>query len=505
MVATEDNFKYRLEKYHANKNINIHDKHILSLYYTDSNGFSCILAYLYINSFTENIDYICAGNNIISRDGSYMPNFIKMEETNNIPVNLLDKTKIFLSKYKDRLKISVSYVDVNIGDVNKDNYDNLYLFSLYMIISYYSLESKDTDTTQYERLEEINSIKKEWVLGVIYSLNIKSNAGDLLKSSIQMYGQKISPDGYYYDDNGLIAYRDFSNEIHINYIMSKETFKKKTPAYSILMEYVSLSGVNYNIWDNDSIKNKLYESSKLNKKSSSRKIFIMVNEYCGNTLIDYYKTNKNIIGNLKEDPDSVNYFVFQVIHAVSILHEKGYVHGDLHVNNITIRKTHKTKKVGVQSNDTVMYKNPIDDKLCYIINFYGAYASIIDFGRSVSTRKLKDHKVYFYEKIKSVVDKKFNIGIDLDIYIKCCMMLDVYKFIESYYYLSTLENCKTSKNILQVKKKLVMFMEELIEGKHDIKKNSNVCMFFIKESNLFSKLSMNKDNISDMDSFVDIF
>lgn len=496
-----DNFTYRLETYNSNKNINIHDKHILSLYYTDSSGFSCILSYLYINSFTDAIDYICIGNNIISRDGSYMANFIKVEDLSIIPSVLIEKTKLFLMKYKNKLSMKTSYLDKTISqhsNIDLDSFDKLFIFSLYIIITNYF------SNYLYERLEELNSIKKLWDSNIRNKINIPQDVKSKIISFTNLFGQKILPEGYYYEEDQLIKYRDFSNEININYIMSKETFKKSTPAYPILMEYLSLDNVNYNIWDNDSIKNKLYESRKIKKKVSN-KIFIMINEHCGDTLINYLKEERNIIGDLKNDELGVQCFIFQIIHAVGILHSKDYIHGDLHINNITIRQTYKTKKIGVSNADKSLFLISAEKDIMYFIKFYGAYATILDFGRSLNVKDLLNQKSYFYNKLKSIIGNDFDIGINNNVYIKCCMIMDIYKFIESFYYLSSIENYKTSVYIEKFKKVIVKFIIKIISGAYDEEKNSNISMIFIRYSNMFLNISANKDKILNFDQYVDVF
>jgi hypothetical protein len=495
-MSLDNNFEYRIQKYRKYKNINIHDKHIAVLYYTDTNEFSCIVSYLYINSFTDEVEYICSGSNILSRDGSYMSNFLKIEDLKIIPSDYIKKTQIYLNKFKDNLKLELVYVDKNITVKKEIKTNKIFIFSIYCIISYYN--------NTVDRLEELSNIKKKWIdvcgklsLEMINSINSVSN----------IFGQKISPDGYYYKEGNIIKYRDFSEEIKINYIMTKETFNKRTPSYSILMEYLSLENVTNSIWDNETIKNKLVNSKILKNHYKKNNIQIIVNEYCGDTILKYFQSNKLkenlILGDLKNNNIDLKCFIFQILYSISILYEKGYIHGDLHINNISVRKSYKTFFIKNKKNNKGIEHSIFSlDKNEYKINFYGGYATILDFGRVIKLKNLENHKEYFYKKIESAVGIKLNSAFCKDNFIKCCIVMDIYKFIESLYYLINTEGYKTEADANKFKKSIEKFIKKIIKGKYSDVKNEKIIINFINESEYFYELLLDKnDKITCVDNF----
>lgn len=494
MSKLKNNFEYRIQKYNKYKDINIHDNNIIVLYYTDTNGFSCIVSYLYINNFTENIEYICAGNNIISRDGSYMSNFLKIKDIEQIPQSYLKKIQIYLSEFKDRLYFKTVYGKIS---ANIKKIDKIFIFAIYCIISYYN-HTKD-------RLEELSTIKKKIIIKYgILSKEIINN----INSVSNLFGQKIIPQGYYYKEGNFIKYRDFSNEIEINYIMTKDTFKNRSPAYSIIINYTTIISNKNNIediWDNETIKNKLYNSKLLKKTYKNDKIYILVNEYCGNTIIQYFQNNDILLGDLRNNNYDIKCFIFQIVYGISILHDAGYIHGDLHINNISVRKSYKTYKTTTKKNEVSIFSLGNLESNNYKINFYGGYATILDFGRVIKFEQLEKNKEYFFKKIENATGIKLDSKFETHEFIKCCVLMDIYKFIESLCYLIHTENYITEGIVNMFKTEISKFMKNIIKGKYKTINIKTIIIHYISNSELFEELRQKNNVLSNDKNIVDKF
>jgi hypothetical protein len=201
--------------------------------------------------------------------------------------------------------------------------------------------------------------------------------------------------------------------------MSKDVFLKKTPAFPILINFTKMSKVCLDIFDNSNLYNKLNTSSIISQNKSYKlkvnytgKINVFIIEDCGDTLVKYISKEKKLLGNYKEDTKSLDSILFQCIHAVYSINKHGFIHGDTHMSNITVRETIKWFKVensNLINNKKVRYSIFTTGINKYKIPFYGAYITLIDLGRAVDISFIK-------RKLFSVSDfyKKEEIILSLD-------------------------------------------------------------------------------------------
>ena len=154
-----------------------------------------------------------------------------------------------------------------------------------------------------------------------------------------------------------------------------------------------------------------------------------ISESSGKTIYDYLnKSSNNIIcqniGNLYTNYDIFSKYLFEIIYSLYCLNLKGIIHGDLHLNNITININNKIEKNSnviydlnnninddilnymlnyTEINDIKSKKNYIEN--CFIFEHYGAYPCIIDFSRSFMLINLIDEDII--EKEKNKIRNKF--------------------------------------------------------------------------------------------------
>jgi hypothetical protein len=295
-------------------------------------------------------------------------------------------------------------------------------------------------------------------------------------------GQKLIPFNY-------IQLKEYNNIVHfqwkellVNKIITNLLYNINSPCFSIFVDWLLIKNSNRDLYDNKTIYNKILYSDKiknilalLNKanvefldiyskqrnefidslikklkkiiKMSENKILMSnislcyISEYSGKTIYDYYtkikdpsKIHRNI-GNLFEDFGMFQKYMFEIIYSLYCLNLRGIIHGDLHLNNVTLNK----KNLNVKENNYVIYnlnsiKNEhsidyinktsssdeyvndnnednndveinINNEYIYIFKHLGTYPCIIDFSRAFILLKLIDENII--EKNKNIIRMKY--------------------------------------------------------------------------------------------------
>jgi hypothetical protein len=289
-------------------------------------------------------------------------------------------------------------------------------------------------------------------------------------------GQKLIPFNY-------IQLKEYQHIIHpqwkeilINKISTNIRYNGISPCFSLFLNWFLIQKSNKDLYDNIEIYNKIFYSDKikdilkylylaknnfieLENKFESNKIsesllkqlkkliaesennVLMSNismgylsEYVGKTLYDYLiKLSKNTlnynhqIGNIYNDYEIFSKYMFEIIYSLYCLNLNGIIHGDLHLNNITINinninLSNSSKIVydlnfsynddiltyidNIRNSNTKNINNFIKNiNNCYKFNHYDAYPCIIDFSRSfILLSLIKDNII---EKEKNNIRDRF--------------------------------------------------------------------------------------------------
>lgn len=285
-------------------------------------------------------------------------------------------------------------------------------------------------------------------------------------------GQKLIPFDY-------IQLKEYNNIIHfqwkellINKIITNLIYNMNSPCFPIFSNFIMLQDINKNLFDNPEIYKKLSDSENIKivldhlsivnndliqLKSKTDKTIIIKNllsklkkmitisetnmlmsntalcyfsEFNGKTIYDYLNKSYDItkisphIGNLYMDYEIFSKYIFEIIYSLYCLNLKGIIHGDLHLNNITLKENEYIKS-DIQNNyilydinnnlnnNIIKYlENPnvdininTNNNELYIFKHLGCYPSIIDFSRSFVLLKLIDENII--EKEKNKIRKKF--------------------------------------------------------------------------------------------------
>lgn len=438
-------------------------------------------AYMYGKIENNNVvnQYVITSNSLISKDGEYKHRLIKFDKI-NIENKLLDKYyDYFIQELKNKefdlicdifniknKKIKKKYLNkLN----NKQLFIKVYLIS--WLVEMYNIYTKNQPININELYNNIMFSNKDIEIFKKYHTNdIRTIIKEFIcfdsEYKIEI-GQKLIPFNY-------IQLKEYNNIIHfqwkellINRIITNLIYNSNSTCFSIFIDWFLIQNSNKNLYDNVEIykkilysdkikeilnylylaKNNLIELKSFNEKEKlintllmklkkiikdSESDILMSNislcyfsEYSGKTIYDYlYKLandnkEKCNIGNLYTDYNIFSKYLFEIIYSLYCLNLKGIIHGDLHLNNITINSSQELCNnaniiydlnnnynenildyiLNYQSNIEFKSKNNYLDN-CYIFKHYGSYPCIIDFSRSFLLVNIIDEDIIEKEKNK---------------------------------------------------------------------------------------------------------
>jgi len=433
--------------------------------------------------------YIITSNTLVSKDGMYAHRFInfeKLKEKNHVIDDICNYLKVNIKHKEFKLLFEFFNIDnIEIGTEYTNTlsestllikiYAITWLIELYnmhrnnqeinMNINYNNIMFTEKDKQKFTSLY---SMYKDEIYNLVIYYKFFVHDG---KNRLEI-GQKLIPFNY-------IQLKEYNNIIHfqwkellINKIATNLLYNMNSPAFSIFIDWMMINNSNKNLYDNKEVFNKILYSDKiknilqlLNKansefyniyakqksefidslikklkkiiKLSENKVLMSnvslcyLSEYSGRTIFDYFNKIKDkeqvhrSIGDLYTDYDMFQKYLFEIIYSLYCLNLKGIIHGDLHLNNVTLNK----KNLNVSNNSKVIYsvnlfknndiidflnnsveidKNVIfneKDNITFIFKHLGSYPCIIDFSRSFILLKLITENII--EKDKNDVRNKF--------------------------------------------------------------------------------------------------
>lgn len=405
-----------------------------------------IYCFLYLNSDSV-IEYICYSPSLTSMDGEYRRRFIPYNQfeivysTYSDVFNfieemvrpLIDNNKILLTaQYSDAIFHTISGIEDYLANsriplqcyivswfcymfpydknlienhINKRFFDNVF--------------DKRSKLYYTQLLEKFGIHKLENILWQL--TNILPNPNKPSCSSLEC-GQKLIP----------LNVRELQSMGDVRHAVWKEIYCNRILGDLIVNNVYSgislfggwfLFNINRQLFDNDSMYNKIHQSDKIraaiNKLKSikdevtlhetlaqafdnpveiaenniiqSDQGICIISEYVGRTFADmpkmtYLSYYKQWAGSMFEEPALFHRYTFDIIYGLFCCNSiMGIMHGDLHLNNCTIYPI--SQLYNLDGTLKSAFKNPHivynwDDKN-YILPHRGAYACLIDFSRAV--------------------------------------------------------------------------------------------------------------------------
>jgi hypothetical protein len=383
-------------------------------------------------------EYICCGPNILSADGEYRSNFTSVRMLQYINIHfksLMEETEEYLQS-KTKLKFYQQYYLLPNSDgdlfknIIKNSRLNIQLFVVSWLVNgilmFQNLQSKNIHTDYQLTMYDNKDNEFMGYLFKTYSKNVmrdvytvatlshssqtnQKSVSDILNSNIRL-GQKIIPlnkDGV---DTLNIQYNTW-REIYIGMLCNDLLANIICPGVPLLYNWIIINGVDKYIFNNPDIKKQMvleneeymnseYLTNRSNIINKSDKAVMVLTEYTGRTVNDIkllVDSDEYIssVGNMFKNSVSFKKYIFDIVYTLLCLHQKlNIIHGDLHLNNVTIRHTYKNYLKNVKSGNG---KNIfiVDDNI-YEFDTMGFDGTVIDFSRSFlisSNPKLQEEQI----------------------------------------------------------------------------------------------------------------
>jgi hypothetical protein len=409
----------------------------------------------------------------------YLNNNYKNDEIHlNIDIYNLNKKNI-KKTYKQKLKNNILLLKL---------YTIVWIFELYnkhingdilnIDENHFNILISPKDLLFFQEIYKNNKLEIDNIIPLITNYN---------NSNKLEFGQKLLPFNY----NQLKDYKHLIHfqwkELLANRIINNLIYNNISACFSLFVDWILITKSDKNLYNNNEIFKKINYSDqikhilqllylaksnllKLNNVQDKNKLISklekklhnlieltqsnmlmsnvslsFISEYSGVTLFNYLNLslqNKQIInniGNLMDDYDIFAKYIFEIIYSLYSLNLKGIIHGDLHLNNITLNLNNPfndNKSVlydlnNIFNNDIIKYiknypylyetndeisspfkKNSNDlnnlnnsdeqhlNKLseCFLFKHNGYFPCIIDYGRSFLLLKLIDEDIIEIEK-----------------------------------------------------------------------------------------------------------
>ena len=429
--------------------------------------------------------FIITSNTLVSKDGMYSHRFINFENIlhkSKVIDNIINFLKQNL-KYKEYnlLYEYFNIYDENIKKTYSELLSNsnilLKIYSISWLIELYNMYRHNQEINMNQSYNDIMFTEKD---KQFFTKLYKENTNEIYNLVIYFkfynhdtknrleIGQKIIPFNY-------IQLKEYNHIIHfqwkellINRITNNLLYNMNTASFSIFIDWFLINNSNKNLYDNKEIYNKILYSDQiksilqlLNKansefteiynkqktdfidslikklkkiiKLSENKVLMSnislcyLSEYSGKTVYDYFNKIKdkslihNNIGDLYNNYELFQKYIFEIIYALYCLNLKGIIHGDLHLNNVTLNK----KNLNIDNHAYVIYNintnkdnNIINilysDKetqendrknITFMFKHIGTYPCIIDYSRSFVSLKLISENII--EKERNNIRTKF--------------------------------------------------------------------------------------------------
>lgn len=429
--------------------------------------------------------FIITSNTLVSKDGMYSHRFINFENLtfkSKIIDKICDYLKQNL-KHKE-YKLLYEYFNIYDDNIKK-SYSNLLsdsnllikIYAITWLIELYNMYRKNQEINMNTNYNSIIFTEKDKQYFISLYKDHKKEIYDLVifykfythdgKNRLEI-GQKLIPFNY-------IQLKEYNNIIHfqwkeilINKIVYSLLYNINSPSFSIFIDWIFINNSNRNLYDNKEIYDKISYSDKiksilqlLNKansefseiynqkknefidslikklkkiiKLSENKVLMSnislcyLSEYSGKTVYDYFNKIKDKtlihknIGDLYNNYDMFKKYMFEIIYSLYCLNLKGIIHGDLHLNNVTLNK----KNLNINEESYVIYNININkntdiinfinsysndninnsENTTFILPHLGTYPCIIDFSRSFILLKLISENII--EKERNNIRAKF--------------------------------------------------------------------------------------------------
>lgn len=469
--------------------------------------------------------YICTGPNIVSSDGEYRSRFSLITLIKNIEHafnDLWTTVETYLLKDKS-IKYEYSYhipsqFDIGIltelENNNKSSRNSIKIFIMIWLVQCLlismNLQILNTDGNYYSNIinkkdmEFFDTILLKFGIDYIKKFYLYSNYFDTPVRKIDIskvivypiVGQKIIPLS---NDNTDINITKYTwNELYISLLVGDLLINNICPGVSMTYDWFYINNIDRTVFTNN-IGDKYIQT---------KRAIVILTEYVGRTVdsLKYYGNNEKYlkyIGRLYQESSIFDKYLFDILYTLMCLNLRlNVIHGDLHLNNITMLRAYKKYIQDIKEFNDKLYESYtlyiIDNDIFYFKNI-GIIGTIIDFSRSFIYKDNCDkylktmiadriyvyyqqlfpsfiltHGVLLKQKMETNLKDIYSLFASIDIYI---MSLKLKQNIDG----TTHPDIIAKVNIIYKTSHtyILTYMTKYIEGKLDIQKIPNINKYLI--------------------------
>lgn len=407
-------FLGRAKKLEQFKSYTVKDKDVYIVSSDNLNNEHNIYGYLFYKK--ERLTHAIIGNNSVTKDGCFMRGLMPAKFLDNFSSDDID-TVI------DRIRMKYNHILENLQlthvmspkklTKSKTGFICLKVLVINLFLTYIRGESNKTFS---------NKMISELLSGIV------------MRPFESVVGQKITP-------------INSTENLLLN-----EMSKIDIPLYPILIDSSLFKGASIKCVDSYLLKTKI-ENSKVED------FYVFTMEDCGQVLSKYI-SNGLLLGDVFNDLEAIKALLFQVFFSVYILNRYGYIHGDMHLNNVTARESVVWKDMVNYSSTSCycLYRDNLLDSEFYV-KFHGAFPTLIDFGRA----KNVDTSEKTIHKIKIELDLELTHPLEM---LQASNMLDMLRIMKG---LLTLLKTTETETRSEVKDFIQMTIDEISTNKPDYK------------------------------------
>ena len=479
--------------------------------------------------------YFCFGINLISSDGEYRSRFVNFEVLKkcrdyrtelwmDVKNHLSRKSKLYfeIKNYSPKKHSKHLLTRIKSKIVNGDYILDFYILSWITqgLIKYLNVQNSHIDPNYNSNIFDGGDMKvmrkliKKYnisTLRTFYNMSSSFSIGD--EKIKPICGQKILPISIESANNLFnIKYEPWL-EYYINEKINKLVINYITPGVPITYDWFFIYGVNSFLFDNKKMINKIEISdnakeivshlekarktiyynmdirSEIKKHLRSEGTYeekdlilselgiVVISEYVGRTINDITTSIKSEqykkdIGSIFSVNEKFFKYMFDIVYTLCCLNKRlNIIHGDLHLNNTTLRHIDIPYLSSIDWTDK--HSAYIVDKDCYLFTYNNIVGTIIDFSRGfiipdepsitkITREKNAQRILAYYENLFPTFMNIYRNKLKAALITNFSIIYKVFTAIDLYVHCGRLQTFVKKNPILGTTKEAISLIENIL-------------------------------------------
>ncbi len=352
-----DVFSGRLKKLEEFRDYTLRGKDLYVVCTDNLNNEHNIYGYLIYSK--KRLHHVIIGNNSVTKDGCYMKGVYSAKSLDIFKDESIDiATDRIRAKYGSLVsELKMRHVYSPNGKLSQDKHGGPLCIKV-LVVNLFNT---------YMRGESNKTFSHKMIGHILEGLPMVR-----LDANV---GQKIIPRIDHEDTESLLL-KEFSD-------LSKENI---VPCFPIVVDQTLLKSASSKCIDSHIL------VSRVPKDVFDFQAFTM--EDCGKPFSRYLLSGR-MLGDITKESEAMKSALFHVFFGIYVMNVYGFIHGDLNLTNVVVRESATWKDKVNYSLDSCYCRYEIANET-YFSEFFGAFPTIIDFGRSKQFDRLSNNK----EKIR---------------------------------------------------------------------------------------------------------